>query len=163
MNRLRPSFLEDLLETSRDIDIHVVPSEITAPDLHPHTRVERPNLSKLAPTALLVALTTGLGFFVAKVLDLADVVVLYMLCITIAATRYGRWAALLTCAMSVAALDFFFIPPRFTFVVQDMRHVGTFGVMLIVGWIVAKTSRSEFEPRRGWPKSGSATRIPCIA
>jgi two-component system, OmpR family, sensor histidine kinase KdpD len=62
---------------------------------------------------------------------------LYMLGITFVATRSGRRMALMASLLSVAALDFFFVPPRFTFAVQDARHLGTFGVMLGVGWLVA--------------------------
>jgi two-component system sensor histidine kinase KdpD len=53
------------------------------------------------------------------------------------AISHGRAAALLASVLSVAALDYFFIPPRFTFAVQDIRHIGTFAVMLGVGYVVA--------------------------
>jgi two-component system sensor histidine kinase KdpD len=88
-------------------------------------------------TTLAVILATVVGIFVQHVLDLPDLVMLYMLCITIVAARFGRWAALLASGLSVAALDFFFIPPHFTFAVEDTRHLGTFAVMLGVGWVVA--------------------------
>jgi two-component system sensor histidine kinase KdpD len=87
--------------------------------------------------ALAVALATAGGFLVQAHLDLADVAMLYILCITYAATRFGRGAALFASLLSVGCLDFFFIPPRFTLAVQDARHVGTFAVMLGVGYVVA--------------------------
>jgi two-component system sensor histidine kinase KdpD len=99
--------------------------------------VEHPEVRRLGTAAFAVVLATLAGVFVHHFLDLADLVMIYMLCITIVAARYGRWAALLASALSVAALDFFFIPPQFTFAVHDLRHVGTFAVMLGVGWVVA--------------------------
>lgn len=93
----------------------------------------RPLVTALAA----VALATAGGLIIFRRLDLADVAMLYVLCITVVATRTGRGAALLASVLSVAALDFFFIPPRYTFAVQDIRHVGTFAVMLGVGWVVA--------------------------
>jgi len=93
----------------------------------------RPLVTALAA----VALATAAGLIIFRRLDLADVAMLYVLCITAVATRTGRGPALLASVLSVAALDFFFIPPRFTFAVQDIRHVGTFAVMLGVGWVVA--------------------------
>jgi two-component system sensor histidine kinase KdpD len=45
----------------------------------------------------------------------------------------GRGPGFAAAALSVAAYDFFFIPPRFTLVVADIRHVMTFAVMLTVG------------------------------
>ncbi len=58
---------------------------------------------------------------------------LYMLSIMAAAALFGRGAALLASTMSVLAYDFFFIPPFFTFVVDDQRHLLTFAMMFIVG------------------------------
>jgi two-component system sensor histidine kinase KdpD len=84
-----------------------------------------------------VALATVTGLWIFRFLDLADVAMLYVLCITVVATRCGRWAAVTASALSVACLDYFFIPPRYTFAVEDIRHVGTFAVMLGVGWVVA--------------------------
>jgi len=95
------------------------------------------DLRQLATALIAVALATAGGLLIFRHLDLADVAMIYILCITVVATSHGQWAALLASLMSVAALDFFFIPPRFTFVVQDIRHIGTFGVMLGVGWVVA--------------------------
>jgi len=138
LNRLTGSLLEDLVQGARDIELRVIPVEEEAqapPDRR--SRVAAPEWHRLGTAALSVALATGAGLIAHSVLDLADVVMLYMLCITIIAARFGRWAALVASGLSVVAFNFFFIPPRFTFAVQDLRHVGTFGVMLGVGWVVA--------------------------
>ena len=63
-------------------------------------------------------------------------------CSTCSASRWWRCASaggrpLAASVLSVGALDYFFIPPTRTFVVKDVRHVGTFAVMLGVGWVVA--------------------------
>ena len=129
--------LTDLLAGDPRLALHLVPAE--GPDLTPARPAitERPDLRRLATALVAVALATGAGLLIYRHLDLADVAMLYILCITVVATRYGHWAALLASVLSVAALDLFFIPPRFTLAVQDIRHVGTFGVMLGVGWVVA--------------------------
>lgn len=85
----------------------------------------------------LVAAATLIGHFAYRHLDLADVAMIYLLAIAVAAARMGRRIALMTALLCVGSLDFFFIPPRFTFAVNDVRHIGTFGVMLGVGWLVA--------------------------
>lgn len=97
----------------------------------------RLDLARLGAAVLAVALATVAGLLIVRWLDLADVAMLYLLCITVVAVRFGRWAGLAASGLSVAALDYFFIPPLRTFVVQDIRHVGTFAVMLGVGWVVA--------------------------
>ena len=45
----------------------------------------------------------------------------------------GRGPSLAAAALSVAAFDFFFVPPRFTFAVSDVRSLITFAVMFVVG------------------------------
>jgi two-component system sensor histidine kinase KdpD len=65
-------------------------------------------------------------------LALADDVMLFLLAIMIAAIG-GRGPGLLAAALSVAAYDFFFVPPRFTFAIADLHHLMTFAVMFAVG------------------------------
>jgi two-component system sensor histidine kinase KdpD len=84
-----------------------------------------------------VAATTVLAFLAHTYLQIADIVVLYMCCITVVATRLERPHALAATVLSVACLDFFFVNPRYSFTVDDVRYVGTFGMMLGVGWLVA--------------------------
>jgi two-component system sensor histidine kinase KdpD len=48
----------------------------------------------------------------------------------------------------VAAFDFFFIPPYLTFTVSDFRHMGTFGVMLLIGVVIGNlTERNRAQAR----------------
>jgi two-component system sensor histidine kinase KdpD len=89
-----------------------------------------------AVAVLMVAVATALGFLVYNTLGQADVVMLYMLCITVAATRFGRWTTLITSGLSILTYDFCFIDPRYTFVVTDFQHVGAFAMMLGMGWVI---------------------------
>ena len=97
---------------------------------------------------LAVGLATLAGFLVKAYLDLADVAMVYILCITVVATRYGKGPALMASVLSVACLDWFFIPPVRSFAVQDVRHLGTFGTMLFVGWVVAHLAEGIREQTR---------------
>jgi two-component system sensor histidine kinase KdpD len=138
LNRFTGSLLEDLVHGAEHMEVRVVPVAADMPERPSLTAgVESPEWRRLGTAALAVALATIAGFMAHAFMDLADVVMFYMLCITIIAARFGRWAALLASGLSVAAFDFFFVPPQFTFAVHDLRHVGTFAVMLGVGWVVA--------------------------
>jgi two-component system, OmpR family, sensor histidine kinase KdpD len=130
-DRLRGSLLDELIRGSGDIEIHVIaPSE----DL-----LARP-ASEAAPRAwagyirgiAAVTIATGIGVLASDRLDLPDDVMLYLFAIMLAALG-GRGPGLLAAGLSVAAYDFFFIPPRYTLVVSDIRHVMTFAVMFTVG------------------------------
>src|SRR6188508_1820694 len=50
-----------------------------------------------------------------------------------AAALAGRGPALIASGLAVAAYDFCFVPPRFTFAIEQARHAITFGVMLFAG------------------------------
>jgi two-component system sensor histidine kinase KdpD len=43
----------------------------------------------------------------------------------------------LSAVLNVAAFDFFFVPPRFTFAVSDAQYLITFGVMLTIALVIA--------------------------
>jgi two-component system sensor histidine kinase KdpD len=61
----------------------------------------------------------------------------YLLGVIIVATRYGRGGSLLATILSVAAFDFFFVPPYFTFAVSDTQYIVTFAVMLVVALVIS--------------------------
>ncbi|MBF0192045.1 MAG: DUF4118 domain-containing protein [Magnetococcales bacterium] len=87
---------------------------------------------------LSVALVTVVSAPLHARLDLANIVMLFLLSVVFAAVRFGRGAASLAAFLSVAAFDFFFVPPRFTFVVHDAQYLVTFGVMLIVALVIGQ-------------------------
>lgn len=61
------------------------------------------------------------------------------------AVRYGQWPSLLCSALSAAAFDYFFIPPRFKFAVFDARYLVTFAVFFVVTFL---TSRLTVQSRK---------------
>jgi two-component system sensor histidine kinase KdpD len=52
--------------------------------------------------------------------DLANIVMLFLLTVVLVAVRLGRGPAVAAAFLSVAAFDFFFVPPRFSFAVSDI-------------------------------------------
>jgi two-component system sensor histidine kinase KdpD len=71
-------------------------------------------------------------------LDLANIVMLFLLAVFFTAVKLGRGPALLSAFLSVAAFDFFFVPPRLSFAVSDVQYLVTFAVMLIVALITGQ-------------------------
>ncbi len=84
----------------------------------------------------VTALVTSLSAFAADYLALTNLVMLYLLGVVFVAARFGRGPSVLASVLSVAAFDFFFVPPRYSFAVSDAEYVVTFGVMLAVGLVV---------------------------
>ena len=77
------------------------------------------------------------GFAANGAFELVNLVMVYLLGIMLVATRYGRGPSITASLLSVAAFDFFFVPPAFTFAVSDVRYVTTFAVMGLVGIVIS--------------------------
>lgn len=86
---------------------------------------------------VVVATATVSGALLGGVLGLEEVVMMYLLAILIVALRTDRSGAICASLSSVAAFDFFFVPPVYSFGVKDARHLLTFVVMLTVGLVVS--------------------------
>lgn len=80
-------------------------------------------------------LTAALATPLLPYLDLANIVMLFLLTVVLVAVRLGRGPSVTATIVCVAAFDFFFVPPRFSFAVSDVQYLVTFAVMLAVGLI----------------------------
>jgi two-component system sensor histidine kinase KdpD len=72
------------------------------------------------------------------VLEQVNIVMLFLLGVVGIAMRFGRGPAALAALLNVAAFDFFFVSPRFSFAVGDVQYLVTFIVMLGVGLLVGQ-------------------------
>jgi two-component system sensor histidine kinase KdpD len=87
--------------------------------------------------ALLVFLATAVAWLMMPYLAPTNLVMVYLLGVLLVAARFGRGPSLLASVMSVAAFDFFFVPPHFTFAVADTQYLVTFAVMLAVALVIS--------------------------
>lgn len=91
--------------------------------------------------ALLAAATLTAAAFDAGV-SLASHAMVYLLAVVLAAYRY-RWIESVVCAVgAVVALNFFFIPPRWTLSVEHHEHLIALGVMLTVALLTSQLAAS---------------------
>ncbi|MDQ0017271.1 two-component system sensor histidine kinase KdpD [Variovorax boronicumulans] len=72
------------------------------------------------------------------VLELSNIVMLFLLGVVGVAMRFGRGPSALAALLNVAAFDYFFVPPRLSFAVSDVQYVLTFAIMLGVGLLVGQ-------------------------
>ena len=112
-----------------------VPRDLTTPPERP--AVPAWLTAGYAQAVAVVAAATGLSWLMFPFVDPANLIMTYLLGVVVIATRYGRGASVLASASSVAAFDFFFVPPHLTFVVADTQYVMTFAVMLVVGLVIS--------------------------
>lgn len=71
-------------------------------------------------------------------LELANIVMLFLLAVVGVALVLGRGPAVLAAFVNVAAFDFFCVPPRFSLAVSDVEYLLTFFVMLVVGLVTGQ-------------------------
>lgn len=145
------SLVDQLLRLSGDIDVYVVrglPGEDTARRDPAVAQTQTRSAQKrrgwlwaaITP-AFCTLLAAGL-LAVWPTFALANLVMIYLVGVVYVSSRYGRPAAVLASVLSVAAFDFSFVPPRFTFAVHDTQYLLTFAVMLGVALLIATlTSR----------------------
>jgi two-component system sensor histidine kinase KdpD len=84
--------------------------------------------------AILICVVTTLAATpLRQVLDLANIVMLFLLVVFLVSLKLGRGPAIMSAILAVALFDFFFVPPRFSFAVNNVQYIVTFSVMLAVG------------------------------
>ena len=132
---LRPSTATELVQRAKGFDVLVVAlqggdgSGSAKPQLDLSREVP---WSRYGWAAAITAGCTGIAFLMDPAFSETNVAMIYVLGATIAGLRLGRGPGTLTAIASVAAFDFFFVPPRMTFQVSDAQYLITFLVMLAV-------------------------------
>lgn len=92
------------------------------------------NYSSTQRVILTVAACAGMTLLATPLLgylDLANIVMLFLLTVLIVAVKLGRNAAILASVLSVLCFDVFFVPPRFSLAVSNIQYLVTFAVMLV--------------------------------
>ena len=97
-----------------------------------------PDWQRFALALLACAGTTLIATPLLAYLDLANIVMLFLLTVLLVAVSLGLAPALLAAFASVAMFDFFFVEPRFSFEVHDGQYLVTFVVMLAVAIITGQ-------------------------
>ncbi len=132
------SIVDALVSGSGRIDIHVISGER---DAEPARRLPAaPRSTRWSEYGLAVAgvvVASGLAWLMFPHFEPANIVMMYLLAVIAVAMRAGRGPVVLASLLSVAAFDFLFVPPHFTFAVSDTQYLVTFAVMLTVALVVS--------------------------
>jgi two-component system, OmpR family, sensor histidine kinase KdpD len=98
-----------------------------------------------------VAIVTALLMLLKQPIAASLVPIAYLIPVIIAATQWGIWPATLASITGVAAADFFFFPPIFSFQVDDPQDVIDLSLFLVVALVsgnLASRLRQETETLR---------------
>lgn len=132
------SIVDQLIWNCGDIDIYVISGEEEVP----HTagglrRKRKPLLFDFARATAGVGICTVAVWALSPYLDLANLMMIYLLAIVAIAAYLGRGPSFLASCLSVAIFDFFFVPPHYTFAVESTEYAVTLGVMLLISALVS--------------------------
>ena len=136
---LRRSAATELALRARDFDVITIAARgQPLPERPPPGERAQPVRWRRYFAALVIsAVCTGVAALVFPYLELSNLVMLYLLGVTATGLRFGRGPSVLAAILNVAAFDFFFVPPRFTFAVGDAQYLITFAVMLTIALVIA--------------------------
>lgn len=148
-----PAVGDELSRLAEDIDVYIVARETELRDsaqgrqplTSMHFDFEPPSRRQMHGylwTLGICVATTALAAIVMGYLELSNVVMLYLLGVILISVRHGRRAGILASVLSVAAFDFFFVPPRLSFSVSDTQYLITFAVMLTVALVISNLTSS---------------------
>ena len=134
---LRGSVLDDLISQSGDIEIIAISGEPQLPTARPVIHTSPQDWRDYAKATGVVAVATLVSLAFRATMNPVNLVMFYLLGVVAVASRSNRRVALFTSFLSVAAFDFFCVPPYFTFATSDYEYVVTFAVMLTVAVIIS--------------------------
>ncbi|KKL37430.1 sensor protein KdpD [Burkholderia contaminans FFH2055] len=147
---VRP-FGENLAERAGDVDLMLIRAsasdEARAAPLDARARDWRDAFAQFGThrspprhyvyAAAICAAITVVASLVSERLDLTNLVMLYLLGVVFSAVRLGRGPGVLQSFLSVAAFDYFFVPPRMSFSVSDTQYLLTFFGMLLTSLVIS--------------------------
>lgn len=134
------SMLDELVRGSGDIEVYVISGDSAEPikglPVKPQHRRVKPS-EWLFSTGTIGA-CTGLSFLMRPYFEVVDLAMVYLLGVVIVAGGTDRGPSVLAAFLSVAAFDFFFIPPYYTFTVNNARYFVTFLVMFMIAYVISR-------------------------
>lgn len=134
---LSSSPVDELVRQSGDIEVRAIAGETaesTEGAAAPPKGLRMPGYEM---ALLYFILATGLCFLMYPFFDLPNLIMVYLLAVMVTAIHCGRRPALLNALLSVLAFDFCFVPPRWTFTVDEAKYIVTFVVMFLVSAVIS--------------------------
>lgn len=136
---LHPPVVDHIIRRSGAVDVVVV--SFDQEDSEKTTAAPRRRhpfeLRGYAASLILIAAATAVCELLRPFLEPTNMVMFYLLSVVVASVRLGRKPAIATAFFGVLAFDFFFVPPRMTFVVTDTQYLLTFIGLFVVGIVIS--------------------------
>ena len=131
------SVVDQLVRELAGVSVHVVPSEQEPRGGRRSMRIGAPGMHSFAALAGVAAMT-GVAKLVEPLIGSNAIDLLYLVPVVVAAALLGMRSAMLAAVASALTYNFFFLPPLYTFTIEDPQNVVTFIVLVGVGGVVGQ-------------------------
>lgn len=133
---------DEIVRHSGEINVYIITPNLiekTGTNKFPKIKFSDRNLSwrNVGIAIGMVFIATGLNFLIYPLLPISNLIMMYLLAVTVVAS-FGRIVpSVLVSVLSVMAFDFFFVPPFYSFAIADIRYIFTLPIMLLVALIIS--------------------------
>jgi len=136
------TLVDRLLQLGGAIDICVVPGEERKKHRFRPDWAVQSSAPEYIAALVTVAVVTLASWFLDGVISYRSVGLIYLLVVIVLGLRIGRGPVLFAGILAASAWDYFFIPPRFTFVIESLEdmmvYAATIGAALVAGQLTAR-------------------------
>ncbi len=135
----RGSVVDKLIRRSGGVNVYVIQAakeKDRKPAITTGSPIKTPDWRQYGGSLLMVIAVTLLGLMLKDRIEMINIALLYQLPVTMSAYWWGRWPSYFTALTSVLIFDFLFVPPVFTFSVDDIRYVWSFITFMIVAFVI---------------------------
>jgi two-component system, OmpR family, sensor histidine kinase KdpD len=141
------SVTDRLISRAGEISIHVIAGADREGDTVARgvKTVSRPVPFKIRPYMLAtvyVGCALGVGFLLDQSLDVRNIALVFLMAVLTAAVTDGLKPALYASVISALSLNFFFLHPLYTFVINDPESVVAFGFFFVVAIVASNLTAS---------------------
>ncbi|NJA04804.1 sensor histidine kinase KdpD [Methylomonas sp. UP202] len=149
------SVVDVLIAQAHNINIYLLGSprrgEMDAPEAEPSLfrKSPLPGLKQRIPAKTrrrylgyawavgVTAFSTAVGYLLFGSVELANLVMVFLLGVVFVATRFGRGPSILASVLGVGVFDILFVQPFYSFSVSDSQYLITLLAMLVVGIVIS--------------------------
>ena len=148
------SLVHELLRRGDGVAIHVVPSSDTGEEprrasfLRKFRSTARWTAYVYSTLAVSAVALAAKGLEAATSLEPAGLSAVFLAGVLFSALRYGLLPSIYTSLLSMAVYNFFFLPPLYTFTVQDLRNVLALVTFLVVAIFTSNLAGQSREQSR---------------
>jgi two-component system, OmpR family, sensor histidine kinase KdpD len=130
--------VDELMRQSGGIDIYAItgePAEQKEAPVLVQPRLMRLSGYEMALIYFIIA--TGFAFLMYPYFDLPNLIMVYLVAVMVTALYCGRGPAILNSILCVLTFDFCFVPPRWSFNVEEAKYLVTFAVMFLTALVIS--------------------------